>query len=212
MIDLHTHSSLSDGSLTPENLILYAKNRGIDILAISDHETIGGFSDYYSFAEKNGVVLIPAVEINVSDYKNFHLVCYGIKNISYLEKFLQSVRQENVSVCRKVLEKLYREYGISFTVDEVRNYNSDKVLDKKAIAKILIDKGYATDTKNAYDEYIGRDAKAYVPIRKITAKEAIDLVHKCGGVVCWAHPSTVRKQGDPEKSVLSVGEYYKVCS
>jgi hypothetical protein len=89
-------------------------------------------------------------------------------------------------------------YGISFgetleeAIENVKAYNHDGVLDKKAIAKALIAEGYAPDTRRAYDMYIGTKAKAYVPIRKVTAKDVIDVIHDAGGVISCAHPATIR--------------------
>ena len=84
-------------------------------------------------------------------------------------------------------------FGIKLDPIEVAQQNHDGILDKKAIAKMLIKMGYASNTKEVYDKYIGAKAPAYVPIEKITAKQAIDLIHSCGGVVAWAHPATAKK-------------------
>ena len=104
MIDLHTHSNLSDGTLSPNDLILYAKRRGIDTLAISDHETISNFKKYSKFAEKNGVKMIPAVEINAGDFKNFHLVAYGVQDLAEeIDRRIEKEKDEYNLSCYKVL-------------------------------------------------------------------------------------------------------------
>ena len=193
MIDLHTHSNLSDGTLSPNDLILYAKRRGIETLAIADHETISNFKKYSKFAEKNGVKMIPAVEINAGDFKNFHLVAYGVQDLETLENIFNKIKIENVKVCSKVLERLKTDYGIELSESEVLKFSASGILDKRAIAKALIDKGFAPDTKSVYDNYIGQGAKSYVPIKKLFAKDIIKTVHELGGIVVWAHPSTVRK-------------------
>ena len=209
MIDLHTHSNLSDGTLSPNDLILYAKRRGIDTLAISDHETISNFKEYSKFAEKNGVKIIPAVEINAGDFKNFHLVAYGVQDIETLENIFNKIKIENVKVCTKVLERLKIDYDIELSESEVLKFSASGILDKRAIAKALIDKGYSHDTKSVYDNYIGQGAKSYVPIKKLFAKDIIKTVHDLGGIVVWAHPSTVRKIKDGNYEPFSTFEEEK---
>ena len=214
MIDLHTHTNISDGTLSPRNLMLYCKRKGIDVLAIADHETIDHYDEYKSTADSLGIKLIPAIELNVggiapkkgcpegllpfTKMKNFHLIGHGIQDRAKVESYFQEIRESNIDVCRQVLVKLQEVYDISFgatleeAIENVRAYNHDGVLDKKAIAKALIAEGYAPDTRRAYDFYIGTKAKAYVPIRKVTAKDVIDVIHEAGGVVSCAHPATIR--------------------
>ena len=200
MIDLHTHSNLSDGTLSPNDLILYAKRRGIDTLAISDHETISNFKKYSKFAEKNGVKMIPAVEINAGDFKNFHLVAYGVQDLETLENIFNKIKIENVKVCSKVLERLKTDYGIELSESEVLKFSASGILDKRAIAKALIDKGFAPDTKSVYDNYIGQGAKSYVPIKKLFAKDIIKTVHELGGIVVWAHYWKTNQQNNKTKT------------
>jgi predicted metal-dependent phosphoesterase TrpH len=192
--DLHLHTNISDGTLSPYNLLHYLHRRGINVAAFADHETVINFKDYSLYAQMLGIKLIPAIEINVSDHKNYHFVGYGMKNLEFMEQYLQNIRMQNVSICHQVIDKLKDVFNIELDANEVVKYNHDGVLDKRAIAKTLIDKGYASDVKSVYDLYIGPKAQAYIPIKKITAEEAIDLVHACGGVICWAHPATVRKK------------------
>lgn len=200
LIDLHVHSTLSDGVLSPEELLVCAKNTGVKMLAIADHETISSYDSYLPLAERFGIHLIPAIEINVSDFKRLHILGYFIQKRVEFEQYFQELRKRNQEICYAVLESLKKEYGIKLTALETVAYSPDRILDKKAIAKILIARRWASNIKEVYDKYIGTAAKSYIPIEKMNAENAIKLIHKNGGVAVWAHPYTVSKSNGAELS------------
>lgn len=193
MMDLHVHSSVSDGSFCSEDLILYAQIHGITTLAIADHETIIHYNEYSQFADHFNITLIPAIEINVSDCKNLHILGYYIENRAQLEETILKIRKKNQEICYNVLESLKKEFGISLNPLETVSYSPDRILDKKAITKAILNQGYATNVKDVYDKYIGPGAKSYIPIEKMTAQKVIQLIHDNKGVAVWAHPYTISR-------------------
>ncbi|MGN1227173.1 MAG: PHP domain-containing protein [Christensenellales bacterium] len=201
-VNLHCHSLYSDGELTYTQLIERAKLSGIKFLAISDHDTIINYKKHIREANENGVVLINAIEFNVEEYKNFHFIAFGVCDLDYLEKYMDSMKQYNESVCFSTIDKLKSEYGINLSVDYVKSLSQNGLIDKRCIAKALYNLGYVSNTHQAYTDFIGANAKAYVPIKKLNAKDLINLVHKCGGVVCWAHPTTTRNKQDDQLLTL----------
>ena len=198
--DLHIHTVLSDGQLSPYSIIEKAKREGLGTISITDHETIIHFKEFKGFADNCGIELIPGIEINVGGYYNYHFLGYGIQDFDKLEKYLLELKKANEIVCLKTLDLLKEKFSISFSAEDlIKKHSKTGVLDKKVIVKELIASGYARGTKEAYDLYIGRDAPAYCPIKKISDEQVIKLIHDCGGICVWAHPTLAKyKIGEAE--------------
>lgn len=198
--DLHIHTVLSDGQLSPYSIIEKAKREGLETISITDHETIIHFKEFKGFADNCGIELIPGIEINVGGYYNYHFLGYGIQDFDKLEKYLLELKKANEIVCLKTLDLLKEKFNISFSAEDlIKKHSKTGVLDKKVIVKELIARGYARGTKEAYDLYIGRDAPAYCPIKKISDEQVIKLIHDCGGICVWAHPTLAKyKIGEAE--------------
>lgn len=191
--DLHIHTTCSDGTLSPYAVIEKAKREGLSTISITDHETILAYKNFVQFAQECGVEVISGIEINVGNYVGYHFVGYGIIDIERLENYLKNLKIINQTACLKTLELLIEKFNINILKNELlETYSKDGLIDKKMIAKELIKRGYAKNTKEAYDVYIGRNAPAYSPIKKITDKEVIDLIHSCGGICVWAHPQKTK--------------------
>ena len=191
--DLHIHTTCSDGSLSPYAIIEKAKREGLSTIAITDHDTIIEYKNFAQFAKKCEIEVIPGIEINVGNYAGYHFLGYGIKDIDQLEKYLKNLKAINEFASFKTIELLEEKFGISISKKELlEKYSKDRLINKKMIVKELISRGFAKNTKEAYDVYIGRNAPAYSPIKKITDEEVICLIHKCGGICIWAHPQQTK--------------------
>lgn len=200
--DLHIHSSCSDGDLSAYAIIDKAKREGFEIIAITDHETLNQFNVYNEYAKTIGLKLISGVENNVDGFVGFHLLGYGIRDIERYMAFLTDIKTQNQNCCFGTLELLRKYFKICIdSNDLIKRYSKDGLLDKKMIAKELIALGYARNVKEAYDAYIGRNARAYCPMKKITAPEIIKLIHLCGGVAVWAHPQLTKEKTSDGKEV-----------
>ena len=190
-IDLHVHTTISDGNSTPEEVVKLALANDCHEIAITDHDVI---TDFTSLEEKYDIIIIPGIEFNTG-VTNLHLLGYGIKNIDLIRQKMLVLRTKNEKVCYQVIE-LMEQSGYDISVEKVKSYvetlNQDSsILDKRKIVKYLIHKSYAKNTLDAYNSLIGKKQKFYVPNYKIEPKTIIELVSSSGGLTVLAHPGTL---------------------
>ena len=196
MIDLHTHTTASDGTYTPRELIEEAKRTGIEVLAITDHDTFEGYFEAIPYAQRAGIDLIAGVEIgtqlrhpSISRAKNTHLLAYffdGPPPQRFCE-FLSRLRRARQERNRRLIEKL-RNYGVYLSMDDVRRVAGHPLIGRPHFARVMVQKGYVRSVQEAFREYLGEHAKAYVERVEPDMLEALRLVRECGGLSSLAHP------------------------
>ena len=192
LIDLHTHSFCSDGSMSPRELVAHAKSEGIAAIALSDHDCVDGLSDAIDEGERLGVEVIPAIEFSVVSDTETHILGYFIDPktdaIKEAEERIFAAREYRARV---TLEKL-NELGFPITVEEVKQVAGGALLCRAHYARVLMDKGLVSSVKEAFDKYLANGRPAYCGHQAITAEEAIDLIHKAGGIAFVAHLHLIR--------------------
>jgi len=198
IIDLHTHTSYSDGELTPKELIRYAIDKKIGTLAITDHDTIDGIkkvdkSD--SLIVDSGIKIINGIELTAKvDKGRMHILGYGIDvNNKELNDKMLMLKDNSINSVLSVIEQIKRDYGIIFGYNDLRDLiNSEHNLGRPDIAKLCIKYGYATTVADAFDKYL---VDAYNKIKHnnkgLSYQECIDLILKSGGIPVLAHPKTL---------------------
>lgn len=214
MIDLHVHSTCSDGTLTPKELVEYALTHKITAFALTDHDAVAGLDEaiFYSkeysgkVSEANppgaGVEVIPGIELSTEyEGRDIHMVGLFIdyKNKTFtkhLEDFVASRTNRNIKMC-----SLLREHGIEITYEELERYFPDSVITRAHYAKYMLDKGYVKSRQEAFDRYVGDHAPCYIPRTKVTPVQAIELIHGAGGLAVLAHP-TLYHMGTEKLSTL----------
>jgi len=189
MIDLHTHTTASDGSLTPTELVRHAQAVGLSALGIADHDTVDGLEEATAAAAEHGLELVPGIEISV-DYTHgeFHLLGYYVdfRNPDFLARirYLQENRfNRNGLMIRKM-----QELGFEVRMEEVTAESGGGQVGRPHMARVLVNKGYATSIQDAFDRFLGDGKPLHIPKVKLSPAEAIDLVHETGGVAVVAHP------------------------
>lgn len=192
MIDLHCHSTFSDGSLTPEDLIQEAKRGGITGLALTDHDTTAGVPRFIEAASAVGIRPVAGVEISAdSKGGTMHMLGYLIDPAAtLLNERLQWMRDGRETRNAEILKKL-QALGFSITWDEVASYAGEDVVGRPHFAQALLAKGYVTDKNQAFDKYLGKGKAAYVDRCRLTAEDAVELIRSAGGVSVLAHPFTL---------------------
>ena len=205
-IDLHLHTNLSDGLLSPENVIILAKENGCQTIAITDHELC---ENYELLSQKYDINIISGIEFNTS-ISNLHLLGYGIIDFDKMNAEMLSLRKLNEVICIEVIERL-RKDGIEVSIKQLKDYldsiNLDsQILDKRKLVKYLIHMGYSSTIVETYQKLIGKGQKYYVPNIKLSPKEIIELVKSCGGKTVLAHPNTITKDN---KMLLSIVDELK---
>jgi predicted metal-dependent phosphoesterase TrpH len=189
MIDLQAHTTASDGSCTPTELVLLAKRAGLTALGVTDHDTVGGLEEATAAASEQGLELVPGIEISV-DYPQgeFHLLGYYVdfrdpgfnSRIQYL--------QDNRVNRNAVMVRRMQEQGFDVTLEEIVAESGGGQVGRPHMARALIKKGYASSVQEAFDRYLADGQPLHVPKVKLSPAEAIALVHSTGGVAVLAHP------------------------
>lgn len=189
-IDLHTHTTASDGLLTPERLVQLAADAGVTVLAIADHDTTDGLDAALAAGARLGVEIIPAVEINtdVDAHTEVHMLGYFIDyHQGWFQEFMSRLRDGRVNRAAKMVEKL-NGLGIPVTFDRVRAIAGAGAVGRPHVARALVETGAVRSTEEAFEKYIGRTGPAYVERLKVTPEDAVRVVLRATGVPVLAHP------------------------
>ena len=186
-IDLHTHSTFSDGTFTPLQLVKYAEEKGLKAFALTDHDTTEGVKEAKRI--ETNVEVISGVEISTRyDKKEIHIVgLYVNENDTDLNKQLKYYREKRVTRNFEILEKL-NSLGVNITIDDVKESCTGDVISRAHIAKALVSKGFVGSYTEAFDRYLGDNKCAYVPRETLNYEESMELITKAGGVPVLAHP------------------------
>ncbi|MBN1270443.1 MAG: PHP domain-containing protein [Kiritimatiellae bacterium] len=193
MIDLHVHSTFSDGSFTPEELVDKAIASGLSAMALTDHDSTSGVERLLAAGRAKGLTVISGVEIS-ADYSpgTMHMLGYHVdQNNRDLNEHLKWIREGREARNREILHKLM-ELGCHITWDEVASYAGEDVVGRPHFAQALIARGYVQDNNEAFKKYLAKGAPAYADRRRLSPEDSITLVRVAGGVPVLAHPFTLR--------------------
>ena len=189
-IDLHTHTTYSDGRNTPKELIDLAKNNNYDIFAITDHDSISGYLKVKDYATNLGINLIPGAEVStLYNDKDIHILAYffDIENQEFLE-MLSFIQESRKNRAKKIIDKL-NELGKNITLEEVTELSGKTdLIGRPHIARALVNKGYCYNIQEAFYKYLGNDCPAYYPKLSLNPKEVIKIIKNAGGISVVAHP------------------------
>ncbi len=193
IVDLHTHSICSDGTLTPSELLDYAVEKGLSALALTDHDTVEGLEELHAHASvtENAPEIVDGIEFS-SEYngKDIHIVGLFIDYSApdfdkYLEEFRHSRDVRNEKMCKLLRDGLHMD--ISY--EKLLEANPGAIITRAHYSKYMMEHGYTSNMKEAFERYIGEDKPFFVSREKITAIDAINLIHKTGGIAVLAHPT-----------------------
>lgn len=188
-IDLHVHSSASDGTFSPSALLMEAKKAGLSAMALTDHDTMDGIAEAEAAAKTLGIELVPGVEFS-TDYKGCEVHVLGFylsADYTPLQKKLAEFRDFRVTRNERMTERL-REEGFSITMEQLEERFPESVLTRAHIANYLLETGQIPDKKTAFSEYIGDNCRCYIQRPKISPFEASALIQEAGGLSVLAHP------------------------
>jgi predicted metal-dependent phosphoesterase TrpH len=208
IVDLHTHTYYSDGTLSPTELVRKAKNKGLAGLAITDHDTTAGVPEGIEAGQQYGVEVIPGVEISaIYDHGTLHILGYFIDiNNSELQANLKEYINARNRRNPLILQKL-NDLGYPMSMEEVEELAGGEVVNRPHIAQAMVNRGYVQTKKEAFDRFIAHGGIAYVPKEVFSPEQAIDIIHNAGGVAVIAHPDQL---GHPELS-LTLTELRKLA-
>ncbi|MDR3709127.1 MAG: PHP domain-containing protein [Capsulimonadaceae bacterium] len=208
-IDLHAHTTASDGTFSPTELVNLAADIGLSALAVTDHDTIAGLAEALDAARVSGIELIPGVELSIDDEAGrYHLLGYGINpHDSVLLTTLSDVRERRARRNKRIMQRS-RELGLPITWDDVLRHAGDggEVVARPHFAAALIERGVVGSIAEAFDIYLATGRPLYFPKDGLGSIEAMRLLHQAGGVGVLAHPGLSKwpKPADLEARLMDL--------
>ncbi len=187
--DFHLHSTASDGVHTPSWVIETAHAHGVQILALTDHDTTEGLAEAVAAANRLGLLLVPGMELSTDlGPADVHLLAFGFDvRARPLQDFLRSQREGRIGRTRRILEIL-AEHGMPLEMSRVLEIAGDATVGRPHVARALIERGYVSSVQQAFDDWLGNGKAADVNREKLSPEAAIRLIHDHGGLVFAAHP------------------------
>lgn len=202
--DLHLHTHFSDGTFSPEELAGHARAKGLDAVALTDHDTLDGCERMAVACAAQGLEFIPGAELTADiDGAEVHILGYWLDSgsdrlRSELKRF-QDVRQ------RRIEEMVHRlnASGVPLRIEDVRAIANCASPGRPHLARALVEAGHAADYDQAFDRYLKKNRVGWVPKARMTAAEAVQLIHEAGGVAVLAHPALYKNDGLIPKAVAA---------
>lgn len=194
--DLHTHSICSDGRFTPKEVIKLAKDRNLDFIALTDHDTVSGLDEATIVAKKLNINFIPGIELSTEyNGESIHILGFftseDYKNKELID-FLDEIKEKRISRAYKIVENLKKFHNINLDINKVLA-NGEDTIARPHIAKAIIDAGYNYDFEYIFNNFIGNNCPAYLPSTKISTEEGVKLLKKYKALVFLAHPILIKK-------------------
>jgi predicted metal-dependent phosphoesterase TrpH len=193
LIDLHAHTTASDGALEPEGLVDLARETGLAAVAVTDHDTVDGAPRALAAGKESGTEVVPGVEISAEfNPGTMHMLGYFIDPehpaLTGPLFELQDARQRRNP---RIVESL-NNMGFGLTMDEVEQAAGGGQVGRPHFARVMVDKGYAADVQEVFDKYLAKGGPAYVEKFRLTPEECISMIRRAGGLPVLAHPFTLR--------------------
>jgi predicted metal-dependent phosphoesterase TrpH len=204
-LDLHLHTTFSDGTRTPEETVAEAARRGVRLIALTDHDEVGGVASAQAEGARLDVTVVAGVEINTElGREDVHILGYGFPLDSpVLRAGLAARREGRLVRARRIVGRL-AVLGHPIALDEVLRIAGHGSVGRPHVAQALVEAGHVPDMGVAFDRFIGNRGPAYVPRDAFTPEQAIDLIHAAGGLAGVAHPG---KLGDPVRILRRLLEH-----
>ena len=206
MIDLHAHSYCSDGTFSPEGLVILAKKEGLSALALTDHDTIDGLKQFHAAGKAAGIETVSGIEFGVLSpmppYKEIHILGLDFdethKEITDSIAFIQNARMmRNEEMCQKLTR-----LGLPVSLEEVTQNAGGEIITRAHFANVMLQKGYIDVRNEAFSKYISSDMPGYVEREFLSAQKCIEIILQSGGAAVLAHPTLYH---------LGMDEIEKLC-
>lgn len=210
-VDLHCHSTASDGTTPPRELLRIAKANGLTALALTDHDTVAGIADAADEAKNLGIDFLTGIEISCEYPKpgTLHMLGYGVDptnpTLATMTQTLIAGRNERND---KII-KLLNEQGVPITIERVKAAAKGDVIGRPHFARVLVDLGAAKDYAEAFGKFLGTGGSAFVDKEQLTARRAIEMIHAAGGLAAIAHPTQLRKENSAQlrQEIKTLADY-----
>lgn len=204
LCDLHTHSTVSDGQYTPSELVSLARQVGIEVLALTDHDTLDGLGEAIQAGKAAGLRVISGVELSAREYDTLHILGYAFRqDAQALQRLCWYMRQRREERNPRLLAFLHRR-GVDLSLEEVRSFSGGTVLGRPHFAQAMVRRGYVKSSKEAFDCYL--DTAEYhqeVERDKPSVQECVAAIHASGGKAVLAHPYQIGLENSALEELVS---------
>lgn len=210
-IDLHIHSTASDGTFTPSEIAVLASKAGLKAAALTDHDTTAGVTEFKKECEKTGVEPVSGIELSAKFRCEMHILglFVDIEDKAFAEK-VQKLANSRADRNIAMLEKIQKN-GIDITEEDILSQKEGATLNNTGRAHMaiaMVKKGYVKDTNEAFSKYLGKDKPLYVPRLSYTPKECIEMIKSAGGLAILAHPIFITRD---ETELYELLKTLKAC-
>jgi predicted metal-dependent phosphoesterase TrpH len=227
-VDLHSHTTASDGALRPCELVRLAARQGVRVLAVTDHDSTSGLPEAIEEAARHGIEIVPGLEINCDvPGAEIHVLGYCLDwQAEWFEAFLVEQRVERAARVHRMVARL-AELGVPLTADEVFAICKEGSPGRPHVAQAMVKRGYVRSVREAFDRYLRAGGPANVPRRRLTPVDAVRVIRRAGGLPVLAHPGLADRDEVvpelveaglagietfyPEHSVAQVDRYRELC-
>lgn len=198
--DLHTHTTCSDGTLTPSELVELARVQDISCIAVTDHDTLDGIEEAQDAGNRLGVEVIAGIEMSVLfEPGTLHILGYFIdRNSEKMKAGLAELQAARSRRNPKIIERL-RATGLEISLAEVEAESGGGQIGRPHFAQVLVKKGYVRNVDEAFEKYLARGASAYVDKRTVASHGAIQMIEEAGGIAVLAHPKQLGLDSQPKR-------------
>jgi len=203
LCDLHTHTTASDGQYTPAQLAELAKDTGLSVLAVTDHDTIAGVEEAQRAGGALGLRVVQGVELSAKEHHNFHILGYGFQTgDTQLARLCERFRAGRDERKYKIVAFL-REKGVEIDLAEVEELAGGEVIARPHFARVMVNHGYVQTTREAFNRYLDTaEFREKVKRFKADACTCLDAIHAAGGKVSLAHPYQMGLPGDELEALV----------
>lgn len=206
--DLHTHSTASDGQYTPSDLVRLAMDKGLELLALTDHDTVDGLHEAVRAGEALGLRILRGVELSAREYRNLHILGYGFSGEpSALTRLCAEMKAGRDERKYRIIDFLH-EKGVDIPLAEVEELAGGNVIGRPHFAQVMVRHGYVQSIREAFDRYLDTDEYQRIERQKPSVRACIEAIKSAGGKVSLAHPYQVGlDDGALEALVQRLTEY-----
>ena len=201
-VELHTHSSVSDGSLSPSELVELAKEKKIEVLALTDHDTSDGIIEAKKKAKEVGITFVPGIEISTGNNNEIHILGYFFEDgYIKLNDYLDYLKKNRNNRNYLMIEKLQKE-GVDISIEDILEVSEEGSIGRAHFAYVLMKKGYVKNVDEAFEKYVGLNGVAYIKKESLNISDTIEKINGAGGVAVFAHPGYLNLSSDEYRKLF----------
>ena len=207
-VDLHTHTTASDGQYSPSELVEKAARSGIEYLAVTDHDTLDGVEEAVSAGKRYGISVLRGVELGAREDRHLHILGLGLgSDHAVLDALCRKLKESREERKYRIVDFL-REKGVEISLSEVEALASGGVVARPHFARVMFRHGYVSSMEEAFSRYLDTDEYQRIERFKAGAEECIDTIHRSGGLAVLAHPYQLNLPDDKLDAMLSQMKEY----